>query len=89
VWASITGYGRGVNRVAFGDDAAVAGGLVAYADDGTPRFKGDAAADPLTGTRAAAEIETALRRGGRLLLDIAMAGVAHQVARESAPPLGD
>ena len=36
IWVSITGYGRngeGANRVAFGDDAAVAGGLVTWADD--------------------------------------------------------
>ncbi len=40
VWLSITGYGRGdgdgtwAERVAFGDDAAVAGGLVGWAGDG-------------------------------------------------------
>ena len=35
VWLSITGYGRDLPvRVAFGDDAAVAGGLVAYAEQG-------------------------------------------------------
>jgi crotonobetainyl-CoA:carnitine CoA-transferase CaiB-like acyl-CoA transferase len=44
VWLSITGYGRGdgdgdvawAERVAFGDDAAVAGGLVGWAGDGWP-----------------------------------------------------
>jgi crotonobetainyl-CoA:carnitine CoA-transferase CaiB-like acyl-CoA transferase len=35
VWLSITGYGRSVpERVAFGDDAAVAGGLVGWAEGG-------------------------------------------------------
>jgi crotonobetainyl-CoA:carnitine CoA-transferase CaiB-like acyl-CoA transferase len=82
VWASISGYGRSANRVAFGDDAAVAGGLVSYAADGTPRFKGDAIADPLTGAATASEIGSVLKRGGRWLLDIAMAGVAAEVARE-------
>jgi CoA transferase family III len=35
VWLSITGYGRGApDRVAFGDDAAVAGGLVGWTGGG-------------------------------------------------------
>ena len=37
VWVSITGYGRSgedANRVAFGDDAAAAGGLVTWTDHG-------------------------------------------------------
>lgn len=76
VWASITGYGRSSNRVAFGDDAAVAGGLVAPG----PRFMGDAIADPLTGLRAAAAIFEALRSDDPCLLDIAMAGIAREVA---------
>ena len=80
VWASITGYGRASNRVAFGDDAAVAGGLVAYTRDGTPRFKGDAIADPLTGKAAYEAITAALARDDAVLLDVAMAGVARDVA---------
>ncbi|HVV35703.1 MAG TPA: CoA transferase [Acidimicrobiales bacterium] len=80
VWASITGYGRASNRVAFGDDAAVAGGLVRYAPDGTPRFKGDAIADPLTGRAAYAAITDALSGDDAVLLDIAMAGVARDAA---------
>jgi crotonobetainyl-CoA:carnitine CoA-transferase CaiB-like acyl-CoA transferase len=78
LWISITGYGRagaGANRVAFGDDAAVAGGLVVH-DGGTPRFCGDAIADPLTGLAAADACLQALERGGRWLLDVAMASVA-------------
>ncbi|HTN81235.1 MAG TPA: CoA transferase, partial [Acidimicrobiales bacterium] len=53
VWLSITGFGRAHNRVAFGDDAAVAGGLVARDDGGAPLFCGDALADPLAGLHAA------------------------------------
>jgi crotonobetainyl-CoA:carnitine CoA-transferase CaiB-like acyl-CoA transferase len=83
VWASITGYGRASNRVAFGDDAAVAGGLVRYTADGTPRFKGDAVADPLTGQAAYEAITAALRGEDAVLLDIAMAGVARDVANAS------
>ena len=48
-WVSITGYGRTgdeANRVAFGDDAAAAGGLVSWTD-GEPLFCADAVADPL------------------------------------------
>lgn len=83
VWASITGYGRDRNRVAFGDDAAVAGGLVA--DDGTgPCFVADAAADPLTGIAAAVAVTRALEAGGRWLIDAAMAGVAAWVTGHEA-----
>lgn len=79
VWVSITGYGRAVDRVAFGDDAAVAGGLVAC-DDRGPVFVADAVADPLTGIAAAAATVAALRRGGRWLLDVPLAAVAAHVA---------
>ncbi len=75
VWASITGYGRGSNRVAFGDDAAVAGGLVKAG----PAFMDDALADPLTGLRAASAIFEALTHDEPCLLDIAMAGVVREV----------
>ena len=79
VWLSITGYGRAVDRVAFGDDAAVAGGLVAC-DGRGPVFLGDAIADPLTGVAGAVAVDTALRTGGRWILDAAMARVAAWVA---------
>ncbi|MCB1014298.1 MAG: CoA transferase, partial [Acidimicrobiales bacterium] len=55
-WLSITAYGRtGPWRqwVGFGDDAAAAGGLVAW-EDHEPRFLADAAADPAAGLHAAA-----------------------------------
>lgn len=81
VWVSITGYGRAVDRVAFGDDAAAAGGLVGHDASGEPLFLGDAIADPLTGIAAAAAVVDALASDGRWLLDAAMAGVAAYVAQ--------
>jgi crotonobetainyl-CoA:carnitine CoA-transferase CaiB-like acyl-CoA transferase len=79
VWVSITGHGRGAgDRVAFGDDAAVAGGLVVW-DEGGPCFCVDAVADPLTGLVAAdAALDALSARDGddAVLLDIAMSSVA-------------
>ena len=86
VWVSITGHGRGAAsamRVGFGDDAAAAGGLVDWVDD-TPRFVGDAVADPLTGLTAAAAVADALEAGGRSLLDVALSRVAASVAASVA-----
>jgi hypothetical protein len=82
VWVSITGHGRtgdAAARVAFGDDAAVAGGLVVW-DAAGPCFCADAVADPLSGVVAAAAALAALADGGRWLLDVSMAGVASAVA---------
>ena len=46
--------GPGRDRVAFGDDAAVAGGLVVRpSDDRAPLFVADAVADPIAGLAAA------------------------------------
>ena len=87
VWASITGHGRtspGRDRVAFGDDAAVAGGLVAWDAQG-PCFCADAIADPTTGLVAAAAILDCLTVGGRWLLDLSMAGVAAHLAGPTLP----
>lgn len=78
-WVSITGHGRASNRVGFGDDAAVAGGLVVMAEDG-PLFCGDAIADPLTGIVAASVAAEAIARRERVLLDVAMSGVAASFA---------
>lgn len=75
VWVSITGHGRASQRVSFGDDAAVAGGLVT-AGEGTPWFCGDAIADPLSGVAAAAAALDALVCHERVLIDVSMAGVA-------------
>ncbi|MBO0678497.1 CoA transferase [Mycolicibacterium sp. S2-37] len=75
VWVRITGHGAVGERgewVAFGDDAAVAGGLIG---DG-PAFVGDAIADPLTGLQAAVCVIESVRTGGGELIELAMAGVA-------------
>ncbi|HKP40929.1 CoA transferase [Mycobacterium sp.] len=78
VWVRITGHGTDgeqANWVAFGDDAAVSGGLVGNAEDG-PVFCGDAIADPLTGLHAAVAVAESLSRGGGELIEISMAAVA-------------
>ncbi|TPG25556.1 CoA transferase [Mycobacterium hodleri] len=78
VWLRITGYGSDgecANRAAFGDDAAVSGGLVGRSAEG-PVFCGDAIADPLTGLHSALSVAESLARGGGELVDVAMAAVA-------------
>jgi len=78
VWLRVTGHGTDGDRanwVAFGDDAAVAGGLVCGGDD-TPVFCGDAIADPLTGLHAAVAVAQSLRSGGGELIEMSMAAVA-------------
>ncbi|WP_433526090.1 CoA transferase [Nocardia pseudovaccinii] len=85
VWLSLTGYGRAEPmRVAFGDDAAVAGGLVGW-DGGEPVFCGDAIADPLTGICAALAVCCAVLGGGGQLIDLSMRATAAAFA--SAPAL--
>jgi hypothetical protein len=84
-WVSITGYGRtgaAAEKVAFGDDAAVAGGLVAYDEDHLPVFCADAVADPLTGLYAATAAHRSIAAGGGHLVEVAMAAVARSVAEE-------
>ena len=83
VWLSITGHGRDEPQrewVGFGDDAAVAGGLVARDDSQEPCFLGDAIADPLTGIAGAVAVLDALEAGGRWLIDCNLSGVAAFVA---------
>ena len=80
IWLRITGYDD--PRPAFGDDAAVAGGLVgAGAGLKGPVFCGDAIADPLTGLEAALAVAESLHRGGGELIHVTMAGVAASYAR--------
>jgi crotonobetainyl-CoA:carnitine CoA-transferase CaiB-like acyl-CoA transferase len=79
IWLRVTGYGTSgerADRVAFGDDAAVAGGLVGEGVE----FIGDAIADPLTGLAAAEAVLDSLRRGGGEIVEIALAEVAADYA---------
>jgi hypothetical protein len=74
-WVSITGYGRSgprSNWVAFGDDAAVAGGLVGRSGARSPVFCADAIADPVTGLVAATGALASLAHGGGHLVDCSM-----------------
>ncbi|MGE2722491.1 CoA transferase [Mycolicibacterium celeriflavum] len=78
VWLRVTGHGTDGDRanwVAFGDDAAVSGGLVC-GDPDEPEFCGDAIADPLTGLEAALAVAQSLRSGGGELIEMSMAAVA-------------
>jgi crotonobetainyl-CoA:carnitine CoA-transferase CaiB-like acyl-CoA transferase len=73
-WVSVTAYGRGgswSNRVGFGDDVAVAAGLVAGAN-GAPLMCGDAAADPIAGLHAAAAATGSLLSGRSHLIDVSL-----------------
>ena len=88
VWLRITGHGADgdpANWTAFGDDAAVAGGLVGRGPD-RPVFCGDAIADPLTGMHAALLVAESLARGGGEVVDVAMAAVAATYAALSESP---
>ncbi|MGV0646664.1 CoA transferase [Mycolicibacterium sp. XJ2546] len=78
VWLRITGHGTDgerANWVAFGDDAAVSGCLIAAAVE-NPQFCGDAIADPLTGLQAALTVAESLHAGGGELIEMSMAAVA-------------
>jgi crotonobetainyl-CoA:carnitine CoA-transferase CaiB-like acyl-CoA transferase len=84
VWLRITGHGADgepANWVAFGDDAAVSGGLVGGTDS-EPVFCGDAIADPLTGLHAALGVAESLGRGGGELIELSMAAVAATYATD-------
>jgi hypothetical protein len=86
VWTSITGYGRTGPRssgVAFGDDAAVSGGLLLEDPMG---FVADAVADPATGLLAAVLTLAALGSGRGHLLDVSLAGTAGWLAGDGREP---
>lgn len=72
IWLRITGHGDQSRRPSFGDDAAVAGGLVGAG----PVFCADAIADPLAGLEASLAVSESLGRGGGELIDVALASVA-------------
>jgi len=93
VWLSITGHGRDEpDLVAFGDDAAVAGGLVGWTGrhwgQGEPVFCADAIADPLTGACGALAVARSLAAGGGELIDLPMRAVAANFAAASLPAHG-
>lgn len=78
LWVHVSGYGRvGPLRdaPAFGDDAAIAGGLHGE-DEVGPIFLGDSAADPLTGMFGGLIAADALDRGVAGVVDMSMAGCA-------------
>ncbi|WP_167107782.1 CoA transferase [Mycobacterium sp. DL592] len=83
VWLRISGHGGNSGRAAFGDDAAVAGGLVATG----PVFCGDAIADPLTGLESARALMDSLSRGGGEVIEVAMSRVAATYAALPAEPV--
>jgi len=88
VWLRITGHGadpQHANLVAFGDDAAVSGGLVGGRRD-DPVFCADAIADPLTGLEAAAAVADSLSRGGGELIEFSLAAVAAAYAALPTSP---
>ena len=83
-WVSVTGYGREgsrANYVAFGDDAAVSGSLVAWSDPDTPVFCADALADPISGLMAAFGALASLSGGGGFLVDVSMSAVSSLMHR--------
>jgi crotonobetainyl-CoA:carnitine CoA-transferase CaiB-like acyl-CoA transferase len=92
VWLSITGYGRAApDLVAFGDDAAVAGGLVGWTIGGPapePVFCADAVADPLAGVCGALAVARSVAVGGGELIDLSMRDVAAAFATAPAPTHG-
>jgi hypothetical protein len=82
VWLQITGHGAtgpDANRIGFGDDAAVAAGLVAW-DGDQPVFCADAIADPATGLLAASAIIEALGTNQQWMLDVSLCRVAEAMA---------
>lgn len=85
VWVAITAhgfYGPPAMRVGFGDDCAVAGGLVGWDKDG-PRFLGDALADPLTGLSAAHRALRHVAEARSGIIDVALAPTAADFALRS------
>jgi hypothetical protein len=84
IWLSITGHGRegaAADRVAFGDDAGVAAGMVAWDDAGQPVFCGDALADPITGLHGARAVLDSRVRGGGELIELAMVDAVRHTTR--------
>jgi crotonobetainyl-CoA:carnitine CoA-transferase CaiB-like acyl-CoA transferase len=84
VWVAITAHpvrADGTAWVGFGDDAAMAAGLVCRDADGRPLPCGDAIADPLTGVHAALAALACVRAGGRHLVQLDLRDVAASTLR--------
>ncbi len=78
VWVQLSAYGSTgpqADWVGFGDDTAMAAGLVRWIGE-TPTPVADALADPLTGIHAAAAAAAMTTRGGTHLIEMALADVA-------------
>ncbi|MGV0732143.1 CoA transferase [Mycolicibacter sinensis] len=73
----------------FGDDTAVAGGLVGRDGAADPVFCGDAIADPLTGIEAAVAVLDSLAGGGGEVITLSLAAVAARYAALPLHPVGD
>ncbi len=87
-WVSITGHGRqgpNRNRIAFGDDAAVSGGLVVSGDP--PMFVGDAIADPIAGLVAACVATHLLAECRAALIDVSLASASAWVRAHAGAPI--
>jgi crotonobetainyl-CoA:carnitine CoA-transferase CaiB-like acyl-CoA transferase len=88
IWVSISAYGRSGpwgNRVGFGDDVAVAAGLVAGPPE-APVLCADAAADPVAGLHATVAAVACLLEGGGHLVDVSMReAVASTLATDRLP----
>ncbi|OCC23766.1 hypothetical protein MB02_10150 [Croceicoccus estronivorus] len=90
IWVSITAhgrYGKAGERIGFGDDAAIAGGISAFmgAYWGIPMFAGDAIADPLAGLHAALAAWTCWSKGSGGLISVSLAdGVRHALHYHAA-----
>lgn len=85
IWVSVTGHGRSGRArewTGFGDDAAVAGGMLCTDANGSATFCGDAVADPITGLVGALAALRGLATGEGQIVDVSLSGVA---AWASAP----
>jgi len=89
VWVQLSAYGSTgpqANWIGFGDDTAMAAGLVRWIE-GIPIPIADAIADPLTGVHAAVGAVSLAQRGGAHLLELSLADVA--AATIGDPPASD
>lgn len=89
VWVALTAHpaAGAATRAGFGDDAAMAAGLVRWIE-GIPIPCGDAIADPLAGVHAAVAALAGLFGGGRHLVEVALSEVVRSTlsgAQEELP----